>query len=91
MNKPDMASAPVVRRAGVDDAAEIAELLHDFNTEFSDPTPGVATLTERAQQLLEDEEIAVLLSSEPSVGLACFAFDPRSGATLSRRTWRSSM
>ena len=30
-----------VRRGGVGDAGEVARLLHDFNTEFSDPTPGV--------------------------------------------------
>jgi ribosomal protein S18 acetylase RimI-like enzyme len=76
MSKSDKASAPAVRKAGVDDAAEIAELLHDFNTEFSDPTPGVATLTERAHQLLADAEIVVLLSNEPSVGLVLLRFRP---------------
>ncbi|HEY8082304.1 MAG TPA: GNAT family N-acetyltransferase [Solirubrobacterales bacterium] len=65
-----------VRRASVDDAPEIAQLLHDFNTEFSDPTPGTAVLTDRARQLLTDEEITVLLSSEPSVGLALLRFRP---------------
>jgi ribosomal protein S18 acetylase RimI-like enzyme len=76
MSKSEGASVPAVRRAGTGDAAEIAELLHDFNTEFSDPTPGVSALTERAQRLLADEEIAVLLSSEPSVGLALLRFRP---------------
>jgi hypothetical protein len=34
-----------VRRAGVEDAAEIAQLLHDFNLEYSEPTPAVEELT----------------------------------------------
>lgn len=65
-----------VRRADVDDAPEIAQLLHDFNTEFSDPTPGPAVLTERARQLLTDKEITVLLSREPLIGLALLRFHP---------------
>ena len=41
-----------VRRAGVEDAAVIGRLLHDFNTEYDDPTPGAAELAERIAQLL---------------------------------------
>lgn len=51
-----------VRRAGVEDAAAIARLLHDFNTEYSEPTPGVAALTEYARQLLAAGEMTVLLA-----------------------------
>jgi len=41
-----------IRRAGPGDAADIARLLHDFNTEYSDPSPGVAALTEIGRRLL---------------------------------------
>ncbi len=34
-----------IRRADPEDAAAIARLLHDFNNEYSEPTPGVAALT----------------------------------------------
>lgn len=64
-----------VRHATPDDAAEIARLLHDFNTEFGEPTPGVATLTERARKLLVEGEITVLLAAgEPPSGLALIRF-----------------
>jgi ribosomal protein S18 acetylase RimI-like enzyme len=66
----------VVRRAGVEDAAVIARLLHDFNTEYDEPTPDVATLSERARQLLADGEMTVLLAGEEPVGLALIRFRP---------------
>ncbi|MGH2951592.1 MAG: GNAT family N-acetyltransferase [Solirubrobacterales bacterium] len=59
-----------VRRAEVADAPEVARLLHDFNTEFSEPTPGVAVLTERARGLIADGTITVLLGGEGPDGLA---------------------
>lgn len=65
-----------VRRAVVADAPEVARLLHDFNTEFSDPTPGVAVLTERARRFLADGEITVLLGGERPDGLAQLRFRP---------------
>ena len=34
-----MPSRTAIRRAKVADAPEVARLLHDFNTEFGDPTP----------------------------------------------------
>jgi ribosomal protein S18 acetylase RimI-like enzyme len=65
-----------VRRAGVEDAAEIARLLHDFNTEFSEPTPGVPALTEYAGRLLAEGEMTVLLSGERADGIALLRFRP---------------
>jgi hypothetical protein len=35
----------VVRPADHDDAGLIARFLHDFNTEYSEPTPGVEVVT----------------------------------------------
>jgi len=65
-----------VRRATPEDAADVARLLHDFNTEFSDPTPGVAVLTERAKEMLADGELTVLLAGAGPDGLAQLRFLP---------------
>lgn len=65
-----------VWRARPEDAAEIARLLHDFNTELSDPTPGVAALTENARRLLEEDEMTVLLSGEGPDGISVFRLRP---------------
>lgn len=56
--------APQIRRAAAADAPIVARLLHDFNTEFEDETPGVAALTEYTAPLLEAGEIVVLLANE---------------------------
>jgi ribosomal protein S18 acetylase RimI-like enzyme len=63
-----------VRQATVDDAAEIARLLHDFNLEFEEPSPGVETLTKYVRRLLEPEEMTVLLAGEGPDGLSLFRF-----------------
>jgi ribosomal protein S18 acetylase RimI-like enzyme len=65
-----------VRRAGVEDAADIARLLHDFNVEYSEPTPPVGELTETIARLLEADEITVLLAGEGPDGLSLFRFRP---------------
>ena len=58
------------------DAEAIGRLLHDFNSEFGEPTPGPAKLAERVQQLLGDGEIAVLLGGSGPDGLAVMSFRP---------------
>jgi ribosomal protein S18 acetylase RimI-like enzyme len=65
-----------IRRAGVEDAAEAARLLHDFNTEFEAATPGVAALTEQARRLLAEGEITVLLGGEGPDGVALLRLRP---------------
>jgi ribosomal protein S18 acetylase RimI-like enzyme len=65
-----------IRRAKSGDAAEVAQLLHDFNTEYDDPTPGVAALAERVGDLLAYEKITVLLAGEPTLGFALFRVRP---------------
>ena len=64
------------RRAGLDDAAPIARLLHDFNTEFDDFTPGPEALERRVRELLGADEIAVVLAGDPPRGLALMRFRP---------------
>ncbi len=59
-----------IRRAAPEDAAEVARLLHDFNTEYSDFTPGVEVLTVNARQMLAEGEMTVLLGGERPDGLA---------------------
>ena len=69
---PDLA----VRRAEVADAEAIGRLLHDFNSEFEDPTPGPRALAERVRELLPAGEITVLLGGSGPEGLAVLRFRP---------------
>ena len=65
-----------VRRATAADAREIGRLLHDFNTEYEDPTPGPEKLAERIMGLLAGGETAVLLGGAGPDGLAVLRFRP---------------
>lgn len=65
-----------IRRADPGDAAVVAQLLHDFNSEYEDYTPGVAALAERLGELLEREEVTVLLAGDPPSGFALFRLRP---------------
>ena len=65
-----------IRRATSEDATGVARLLHDFNTEYDDPTPAVPVLAERVGELLADEAIVVLLAGAPPAGLALFRIRP---------------
>ncbi len=65
-----------IRRARVEDAGDVARLLHDFNTEFSEPTPPLADLRARVRELLASEEIVALLAGKPPLGLALFRIRP---------------
>lgn len=65
-----------IRRATVADAAAAARLLHDFNSEYEDFTPGVPALTERLGELLASGEATVLLAGDPAQGFALFRTRP---------------
>jgi GNAT superfamily N-acetyltransferase len=65
-----------IRPAGVEDAPAVARLLHDFNTEYDDPTPPVPVLAERIAELLASEAIVVLLAGDPPTGLAVLRLKP---------------
>jgi ribosomal protein S18 acetylase RimI-like enzyme len=69
-------SSSQIRRAGAGDAANVARLLHDFNSEYEDYTPGVPALTERLGELLGENEITVLLAGDPPTGFALFRLRP---------------
>ena len=65
-----------IREATVADAAAIARLLHDFNTEYEEETPPVAELTRHAERMLREGEMTVLLAGEGPDGLALLRFRP---------------
>lgn len=65
-----------VRLAIPDDADEIAGLLHDFNTEFTTPSPGPEVLAPRLRRLLAGEVTVALLAGEPAVGFALVTLRP---------------
>lgn len=72
MARPD----PQVRRAELDDAGAVGRLLHDFNSEYDDYTPGPDALAGRVRRLLADGEITVLLAGAGPDGLAVLRFRP---------------
>lgn len=59
---------PEVRVAGAEDAAAVARLLHEFNLEYDEPTPGVAWLTARMAALLEAGEVLALVAEAADGG-----------------------
>jgi ribosomal protein S18 acetylase RimI-like enzyme len=65
-----------VRLAGQDDADTTGQLLHDFNLEFDEPTPGPERLARRIHQLLAEGHTSVLLAGQPPAGLAVLRFRP---------------
>jgi GNAT superfamily N-acetyltransferase len=65
-----------VRRAQSADADAIGRLLHDFNSEFNEFTPGPRAVAERVRDLLADREITVLAAGTHPVGLAVMRFRP---------------
>jgi ribosomal protein S18 acetylase RimI-like enzyme len=71
-----MSPDPTVRRASAEDAPEVARLLHDFNSEFDEPTPEVPALAERYAELLESGEVTVLLVGDGPEGFAQLRFRP---------------
>ena len=81
---------PTVRRAEAEDAGDVARLLHDFNSEFDEFSPGVAVLAERVAKMIAAGEATFLLGGEGPDGIAQLAFAPRSGPERPTPTWKSS-
>jgi ribosomal protein S18 acetylase RimI-like enzyme len=67
---------PDVRLGEPADAQAIGRLLHDFNEEFGEPTPGPKRLAERVRELLAEGQTMVLLGGEEPDGLAVLRFRP---------------
>ena len=64
----------VVREAGLEDCDALGQLLHDFNREYDDPTPGPTALAERLRELLSTGDTVVLLGGAGPDGLAVLRF-----------------
>jgi GNAT superfamily N-acetyltransferase len=58
------------RLATIDDADVVARLLHDFNTEFDTPSPGVDVLAPRLRRLLSTDSTFAILAGDPAVAIA---------------------
>jgi ribosomal protein S18 acetylase RimI-like enzyme len=65
-----------VRRAGVEDAEAVGRMLHDFNSEYDDPTPGPGAMGKRIAELLESGDVTVLIGGDGPDGLALLRFRP---------------
>ena len=65
-----------IRRAGAEDAAHVAQLLHDFNSEFEADSPGVEALTGYSRPLIAAGEMTVLLGGEGPDGVAVLRLRP---------------
>jgi ribosomal protein S18 acetylase RimI-like enzyme len=65
-----------VRGADGSDAEVIGRLLHDFNTEFEEVTPGPEALADRVRELLAADDFVVLLAGSGPDGLAVLRFRP---------------
>ena len=80
---------PTVRIAGRADADAIGGLLHDFNSEFEDPTPGPGRLAERVAYLLAGEHATILVAGSGPDGLAVLRFRPAIWSEALSATWPS--
>jgi ribosomal protein S18 acetylase RimI-like enzyme len=65
-----------VRRAGAADAEAIGRMLHDFNSEYDDYTPGPEAMGKRIGELLGSGDVTVLLGGAGPDGLALLRFRP---------------
>ncbi len=64
------------RLATVDDAEALAQLLHDFNTEFDTPTPAVAAIAARVRAVLAADTTFAFLAGSPAVGVGLVTLRP---------------
>lgn len=65
-----------IRLATPADAGDVAALLHDFNTEFDTPTPGVAVLAPRLCSLLAGSSTFAVLAGASPIGFALVTLRP---------------
>lgn len=65
-----------VQRATPAEAATVAKLLHDFNTEFDTETPGIPVLTERLTAMLATDRTLAYLGGDPARGVALLTSRP---------------
>lgn len=66
--------AAAARLASAADAVEIGRLLHDFNTEYGDYTPGPEVLAERIAAMIDGGEATVVLAGDEPAGVGVLRF-----------------
>jgi ribosomal protein S18 acetylase RimI-like enzyme len=71
MPPPDVREVRVAVEA---DSGDIGRLLHEFNTEYDEPTPGPNALAVRVTELLRGGDTVVLLGGGGPDGLAVLRF-----------------
>jgi ribosomal protein S18 acetylase RimI-like enzyme len=74
--QPSSSGDTVVRRATPGDADAVARLLHDFQQEFDEQSPGVDALTERYEELIRNRDMTVLLAGDGPDGFAQIRYRP---------------
>ena len=75
--RPDSDEGPTaltVRIASSADAEAVGQLLHDFNSEFGEPTPGPDRLAERIRRLLASCDTTILFVGTGPDGVAVLRF-----------------
>ena len=70
MSESEAVHAPVTLALEPEALAAAGRLLHDFNTEYDDPSPGAKALAERLEVLVGDEDTDVLLVGADDAGRA---------------------
>ena len=75
-SSPRSGHTPSARLAGATDAAVVARLLHDFNTEFETPSPGPEVLTKRLTHLLAESSTFAIVAGDPAVGVGLVTVRP---------------
>ena len=75
MNESDAVHPPVTLAVEPAALAVAGRLLHDFNTEYDDPSPGAQALAERLGTLVGDGDTEVLLVADAG-GVAVLRFRP---------------
>ncbi len=64
----------MIRRATAEDAGDVGRLLHAFNSEYEDRTPGAEALAGHARGLLAAGEITVLFAGDGPDGFSLLRF-----------------
>jgi len=69
-------SDPRVRTATAADAPTIGRMLHEFNSEFGDFTPGAEFLGRRLGRLIDEDEVHALMAGDGPDGFLTMRFFP---------------
>ncbi len=64
----------LARHATPDDLPVVGQLLHDFNVEFDEPTPGPQWLAGRMGELLEAGDTSIIVAGEPAIAFAILRY-----------------